>query len=115
MSAGAITIGEAARASGVSAKMIRYYEETGLLAPAGRTTSPADLLAEADAALYEAKGLGRNCHVVRAIGEPAVGLDERRLGRFGAMRRKSARQAPLHNLAPPAPARHAETNAVLAR
>jgi Cu(I)-responsive transcriptional regulator len=38
-SAEVLTIGDASAASGVSAKMIRYYESIGLLRPATRTSS----------------------------------------------------------------------------
>ena len=36
---GAMNIGQAAKATGISAKMIRYYEDNGLIGPVARTES----------------------------------------------------------------------------
>lgn len=66
-SAGGMTIGAAARSTGVSEKMIRHYEQLGLLAPATRSSSGYRL--------YTGKDLDRLAFIALAR-SASIGLDE---------------------------------------
>jgi MerR family copper efflux transcriptional regulator len=103
-----LNIGEAARASGVSAKMIRHYEAIGLLPPARRTDAGYRLYAEQDVrvlqfihrgralgfsleqiasllALWQDKG--RASADVRRLAREHIGELERKIGELQAMKR----------------------------
>ena len=68
---GSLTIGRAARLSGLSAKAIRLYETRGLLDPAERTESGYRTYSARDVEVLrfirQAKSLGLHLHEVRAI------------------------------------------------
>ena len=58
-SAASLNIGDAARASGVSAKMIRHYESIGLIEPARRTDSGYRLYSRQDVQVLQFIHRGR--------------------------------------------------------
>lgn len=79
-----MNIGSASSASGVSAKMIRHYEETGLVPPAARTQSGYRMYSEADVHtlrfIRRARNLGFSVKQIAAL-----------LGLWRDRRRASAR------------------------
>ena len=106
-----LNIGEAARASGVSAKMIRHYEAIGLVPPAGRTVSGYRLYREGDvhvlrfvrrardlgfsvAEIGELLALWRNRRrasaSVRKLAQQHIAQLDARIEQLGAMRRTLA-------------------------
>nr|CAM74056.1 Transcriptional Regulator, MerR family [Magnetospirillum gryphiswaldense MSR-1] len=63
-----MNIGQAAKHSGIAAKTIRYYEEIGLIPPAGRTASGYRDYGEAEVEtlkfIHKARSLGFSVHDV---------------------------------------------------
>lgn len=66
-----MNIGQASAGSGVPAKMIRYYERIGLIAPAGRSGSGYRTYAAADVAtlrfIRQSRGLGFPLAAIRQL------------------------------------------------
>jgi len=71
MSSDGLNIGSVAQAAGLPAKTIRYYEEIGLIAPAGRRENGYRRYSEGDmrtlAFIKRARGLGFSVEEVREL------------------------------------------------
>ena len=78
-------IGEAAAATGVSAKMIRHYEATGLIPPASRTFANYRLYADAD--LHRLRFIRRPSAEVKKLAEAHARELEARIAEMQAMQR----------------------------
>lgn len=84
-----MNIGRAAKASGISAKMIRYYEETGLIPPAKRTESGYRDYSDADVHMLRFIRSGRD------LGFSVAQLDEL----LGLWRDKSRQSSEVKRIA----------------
>ncbi|HMN79591.1 MAG TPA: Cu(I)-responsive transcriptional regulator [Burkholderiaceae bacterium] len=84
-----MNISDAAEASGVSAKMIRYYEQVGLIPPVGRTASGYRAYSDADVHML------RFIRRARDLGFPVAEINEL----LGLWRDRSRRSADVKRIA----------------
>lgn len=84
-----MNIGEVAKASGVSAKMIRYYEQTGLIPPANRRESGYRNYSASDVHMLRFIRRGRD------LGFPVAQINEL----LGLWRDKSRQSAEVKRIA----------------
>ncbi|MFN3945254.1 MAG: Cu(I)-responsive transcriptional regulator [Allosphingosinicella sp.] len=96
-----MNIGQAAEASGVSAKMIRYYEQTALISPAARTDAGYRTYSDDDVHTlrfirrardlgFTVEGIAELLSLWRDRSRQSADVKEMALGHVAALRRKIA-------------------------